>query len=448
MSTSAPDDQTRSLTTPVFAEKRPTPDPTTFEVKHPSDGPFYQEIDALNKKHKLQAIKFPAPAGGPEPRLSLSEVLGKDSKTGINWITKNKQIVFHSLGDCGSTRSPRTEDLVTDKLVADFQEQDDHEIPQFNLLLGDIVYSFGELQYYYDQFYDPYRDYPAPILAAAGNHDSLVPPGLREKALEGFLRNFCADKAKPFQVMPEAGGLSRTAQIQPGVFFTFDAPFVCILVLFSNCLEDPGVIADDHIGESQITFLETALGRLKKENYSGALLFAHHHPPYTLARHGWSIKMQQQIDEVCHKVGLWPHVDLAGHAHNYQRFTRYRADGTEIPYIVCGNGGHNVQKLKKVPGPDGDTALRTPQVIYKKDDERIVFESYDDTNYGYLRIIATEQQLRVEYHPASDGTAAKTPDDVVTVSLKDRKLTHFKAADLGFTERAAHFHKLRAEQRH
>jgi hypothetical protein len=46
-------------------------------------------------------------------------------------------------------------------------------------------------------------------------------------------------------VTPEAGGLSRTAQIQPGVFFTFEAPFVRILILYSNTLEDPGVIADD-----------------------------------------------------------------------------------------------------------------------------------------------------------------------------------------------------------
>ena len=54
-----------------------------------------------------------------------------------------------------------------------------------------------------------------------------------------------------FTVTPEAGGLSRTAQIQPGVFFTFDAPFVRVLVVYSNTLEDPGVIANATIGNSQ-----------------------------------------------------------------------------------------------------------------------------------------------------------------------------------------------------
>jgi hypothetical protein len=37
-------------------------------------------------------------------------------------------------------------------MVTDFHETETKEVPQFNLLLGDVVYSFGETQYYYDQF--------------------------------------------------------------------------------------------------------------------------------------------------------------------------------------------------------------------------------------------------------------------------------------------------------
>jgi hypothetical protein len=58
----------------------------------------------------------------------------------------------------------------------------------------------------------------------------------------------------------------------------------------------------------------------------------------------------------------------------------------------------------------------------------VTFENYDDTDYGYLRVIVNAQQLRIEYHPASDGTVAKTPDDSVTVDLKSRQLVHFQAA--------------------
>ena len=58
-------------------------------------------------------------------------------------------------------------------------------------------------------------------------------------------------------------------------------------------------------------------------------------------------------------------------------------------------------------------------------DDQIVFENHDDTEYGYLRIIADQRQLRIEYHPESDGDAAKTPDDSVTVDLATRKIVAY-----------------------
>ena len=110
--------------------------------------------------------------------------------------------------------------------------------------LGDLVYNFGESAYYYDQFYDPYRDYPAPIFAIPGNHDSFIvpntPPGAEPLTI--FMRNFCAPAPV---VTQEAGSLHRTAMTQPGVYFALDAPFVRIIGLFSNSLEDPGVISDE-----------------------------------------------------------------------------------------------------------------------------------------------------------------------------------------------------------
>jgi hypothetical protein len=57
--------------------------------------------------------------------------------------------------------------------------------------------------------------------------------------------------------------------------------------------------------------------------------------------------------------------------------------------------------------------------------DQVVLESYDDQDYGYLRIVVNEAQLRIEYHPASDGPGAKTPDDSVTVDLATRRLVYF-----------------------
>lgn len=413
----------------MFSQPQPTADPTKFTIKHASDTPAYTEIDELNKEHKLHAMPFDAPRGVPEPTLTYADVVA-NNKTVLDEINANKQIVFHALGDCGSTKGPKTQNEVTDKLVSDFDEADSSDVPKFAFLLGDIVYSFGESQYYYDQFYEPYRDYHAPILAVAGNHDGMVSPLANAQSLSAFYRNFCADCKQGFLVSPDAGNLSRTAQIQPGVFFTFEAPYVRIIALYSNVLEDPGVISDDgtYVGNSQLTFLEAALNRVKSDKFKGALLFAHHHPPYVArGRHGWSVDMQKQIDTICDKVGVWPHADLAGHAHNYQRFTRLRPDGTQIPYIVCGNGGHNVQRLTS----KGESPLRAPTIIQTKTatTDQVTLENYDDQNYGYLRIVVDSAQLRIEYHPASDGTQTKTPDDSVTIDLANRQIGHYDGSN-------------------
>jgi hypothetical protein len=409
------------LDRPVFGQPAPTPDPTQFEVKHPSDDPIYKQIDALNRAHKLAPLPFLAPRGLPEPRLSLADVLNIPQADLDNQIRTNKQLVFQSTGDTGNTRGPTDQNLVADKLISDFSDYDVQDRPLFFFHLGDVIYSFGEAQYYYDQFYEPYRNYPAPIIALAGNHDGMVAPGTKVATLAAFLENFCA--APPhFHVTPEAGGLSRTAQIQPGVFFTFEAPMVRILALYSNTLEDPGVIADGDIGDSQIKYLEAALRRVKSDSFDGALIIAHHHPAYTAgSQHGWSTDMLGQIDKACNDAGVWPHAVLSAHAHNYQRFTRLHGK-TQIPYIICGNGGHGLAKLRQ----KGTSALRTPQPLdVPQGSDKVILENYDDEDFGYLRVVVTATQLRIEYHPASDGTGAKTPDDFVTVDLAKRQLVHF-----------------------
>ena len=344
--------------------------------------------------------------------------------------------MFHAVGDTGNTKGPRDQETVADKMVSDYEEGDSKAVPSFLYHLGDVVYSFGEAEYYYDQFYDPFRNYPAPIFAVPGNHDGMVAPNSSTETLKAFLDNFCA-AGQPVHRTPESGGLVRTAQIQPGVYFTLEAPLVRILGLYSNCLEDPGVISDQngeypYLTDAQLKFLGTALQRVQKDRFSGALLIAVHHPPYVTTggtggvnpgRHGGSEEMRKEIDAVCSQHGVWPHAVLSGHAHNYQRFTRIKA-GRETPFIVVGDGGHAVAPLTR----KGDPALRVPalETALSDGDDKVVFENYDDQDFGYLRILVDTKQLRIEFHPASDGDAAKTPDDFVTVDLANRTLIHYQ----------------------
>jgi hypothetical protein len=421
---------------PIFAQPKPTADPTQFRVKHPSDDAAFKTIDQLNAEHKLGPVPFPLPRGLPEPVLTLAQVLGPSGADIVKRIADAGQLVFHAVGDTGSVKGPKDLDAVADKMTADFDEEAAQNVPQFFFHLGDVVYNFGEVQYYYDQFYEPYRNYPAPILAIAGNHDGMVAPGTNTPTLQAFLHNFCAED---FEVLPEAGGLTRTAQIQPGVFFTFEAPLLRIIALYSNTLEDPGVIASQEIGHAQLDYLRAALTRAKA--FSGALIVAHHHPCYTVgSSHGWSEDMRAQIDQICNQTGVWPHAVLSGHAHNYQRFTRVH-QAMEIPYIIGGNGGHAVNPLKRETDAGGPplaaanadktggasrylTPFRAPTVLQAagQGKDLVRLENYDDQDFGYLRIVVTPKQLRIEYHPAPDGDAAKTPDDVVAVDLTSRKL--------------------------
>ena len=394
-----------SANDPVFSQPKPSPDPTGF--KNPV---MDQKLRGINNLEKV-----PNPAGNAvEPVLTLAQVYGSAGAAKMQEIEQSGQIVFHAVGDTGSATGPATQSLVADKMVSDFNEANPADKPSFLFHLGDLVYYFGEATYYYDQFYEPYRAYAAPILAIPGNHDGVVYSTDPAPTLDAFLRNFCA--ATPIH-SPDAGGLLRTTMIQPGVFFTLEAPFVRVLGLYSNVLEDPGVISGENgqntvLDDRQVAFLKAALQRVKNEKFTGAVIVAVHHPPFTAGSvHGGSPLMLQDFDNACQSAGVWPHAVLSGHAHNYQRYTRTMANGYQIPYLVAGCGGHS--PLSAMRG-----TYRTPYKI----DNTLTLESYDATDFGYLRIIVNATTLRIEFHPQADGGQTKTPDDSTTVTLATHRL--------------------------
>ena len=71
------------------------------------------------------------------------------------------------LGDTGASTAQNYPNAirVSDMVTNDFHTSTPANVPAFLYHLGDVVYDFGESEYYYDQFYEPYRNYPAPILA-------------------------------------------------------------------------------------------------------------------------------------------------------------------------------------------------------------------------------------------------------------------------------------------
>src|ERR1700677_592730 len=433
-----------ALPQPIFNEGSITPDPTQFKTKHPSDTKLYDQIQDLLTK---DVVSF-SPSRLPNNQLfSLQQALGVHGPEMVKNIKSAGKIIFHSTGDTGASNEGKygNELRVADQLTADCQTSDQVNRPAFLYQLGDVVYDFGESRYYYDQFYDPYRNYPAPIFAIPGNHDSFVVPNTPAGSfpLEIFQRNFCARHPT---ITPEAGSLHRTAMTQPGVYFTLDAPFVRIIGLFSNALEDPGVISSENnkwktVPNYQLDFLTAQLNLIKKEKYNGAVILAMHHPPFSYSPAAGaqgtggnppsSPDMLRDIDTICKAQGVYPHAVLSGHAHNYQRFSRMVQFGSktyEVPFIVGGDGGHNVNRLvmakKGQPaqepnfGQDVGYLEVKPAVTAKG----LVLNHYDDINYGYLRITVNKTQVQFGFHQVGGGSIAQSRVDFATVDLASHQL--------------------------
>jgi hypothetical protein len=219
---------------------------------------------------------------------------------------------------------------------------------------------------------------------------------------------------------------------------------VRIIGIFSNSLEDPGVISSENgkwaaVPDVQLDFLTAQFTRIKAEGYAGAVVLAVHHPPFSYAsktpagavtgaggNHAGNSVMLGQIDSICKAVGVYPHAVLSGHAHNYQRYTRkiaFKGKTYTVPFVVCGDGGHHVNPV--VMGRKGQPAVEPADninvgyldvnpVVQAKG---LTLNKHDQKNYGYLRITVNAQQLTIAFHPVNPSSPGALPLDTVTVNL-------------------------------
>jgi hypothetical protein len=395
-----------------FGFANPQPSPDDFDTFNPQD--VYAD-SGISTTPITEAI--PQPWETP-PELSLTDILGASA---VGQIQQAGQIVFHSAGDTGGVKEPSHQFAVADAMSGDLGGEDYQSgRPAFFYHLGDVVYYFGQERYYYDQFYDPYRDYAAPIFAIPGNHDGVLFSAEPVKySLEPFYNNFCSRTPSHD---PAAMGFARTTMTQPGVYFTLNAPFVKIIGLYSNTSETTGVISGGSAGPAQLNFLqaqlkEAASQRAQKGGAPFALILAVHHPPFTVSSsHFPSPEMLKDIDGACAGAKIWPDLVLSGHAHLYERYTRtMKADGRQIPYVVSGNGGylnlstprkgkHGANPQPGVPGNDGQGNPLTLDV-------------YNNTMYGFLRLTVTASSILCESLGVNESTGKTSSIDKFTLDL-------------------------------
>lgn len=317
---------------------------------------------------------LPAPTGQAPFRLELASVIGKQA---ADAITTKGEIVFHSVGDTGGIGDPTPQQIVAMWLERDAGTH----LASFLYHLGDVVYYDGEHGEYYQQFYEPYLHYPAPIFAIPGNHDADVGLPPNHISLEPFMANFCAQTPS---VLPDARDVPRTCMTQPNCYWTLRAPFVTIIGLYTNAPEH-GVVKPE-----QEAWL---VGELTEAAKDEALIVALHHPPLSAdSHHGASQDMRDMLDRAFAASARLPDLVLSGHVHTYERFTRPMLGGETLAYVVAGAGGYpHLHTIAHVGGAP-------PPVPWTDPASGWTLETYAQHHrHGFLRLTITGTQINGVY---------------------------------------------------
>jgi hypothetical protein len=346
---------------------------------------------------KQQIGPVPPPAHGGT--MTLSDVIGDAGKAEIE---ATGEFRFHALGDSGVGHADEAE-KVSDEMSGDYTPTGGGLNPAFLFHLGDVIYGPGKEAHYTERFFRPYRRYPGKIIAIPGNHDGEVHSADDKPSLKAFQANFCMSQAG-VPVAASSAGIYREMAAQPGVYWMLDAPFVRIIGLYSNLLENPGYLQGKNNGQgdtSQLDWLKQTL-RSIREQPRKALVIATHHPPYSSAGHTGSQEMNDDVTRICTApdIGVLPDLFLSAHAHNYQRYTR-TLNGKKITYIVVGTGGMPPQPVPEATGQPTNVGHEV---------------TYDGalSSLGYLYVTITRSEIRTQFWPLGGPS---TPLDPTSIQL-------------------------------
>ena len=389
-----------------------------FQVDNTSTQ-YYKSPYYLPARRTVQPV--PAPRSSP-PRIDLAQIVGLACSTPIR--ERRSGSCFHAVGDTGAAKvnsfqtaaqAIANEASVADAMAADLQAGG-ATAPAFFFHLGDVVYNFGEGQYYYDQFYEPFRAYDRPIFAIPGNHDGSVfgpKHGVPQvPTLLAFLRNFCAPTPGPVARCRRAR--CAATMTQPGV--VLHARRAVRLDHRSVHQRARGPRRDllagrhaTHDHDEQLEFLTAELDAAEapaRKRNQRAVILACHHPPASVdcqarrhdrPRQTTSTRPARQPG--CGRMRCCPGTPTSTSA------SRAAVDGRQIPYIVAGSGGFSA-----TPPSTGLPAAPITVGQYTLVGDPIV-------KFGYLTVTvdmsSSKPTLTIEFQ-ARDGSGVQ---DSVTVQL-------------------------------
>lgn len=304
--------------------------------------------------------------------------------------------------------------------------------------LGDMIYTLagsdtegrGPVKPYSrslwdDQFFGPYAKFPKKIFSIAGNHDGKY----KEKitALRDYFRFFCADK-----VQPPRGPKHRRQMAQPYIYWRMDTPYAYFIGLYSNIanggiLDKPTQYTTANFTDGpQYKWLVKQLQDVAAMNKTAgsqrkAVLLTIHYPPYSGAANfnirgnpskGGPVAKEKRpaqpndydapylagaLQQAFKDSGQRPDAIFSAHAHLSERLNYKFADGTVMPCLIAGCGGHSPLErlfdacdgtLQKARKPPFDAVKPGSFQFPKRDQAKMKY--YDDGekggHFGYLKV--------------------------------------------------------------
>jgi hypothetical protein len=403
-------------------------------------------------------------------QLSLKEVDEKESRA----VKKRGVMTFHTVGCTGCHADQQATTRVAEVMAG--QVDHPHRLggtataapASFLYHLGDVVYKkdkdtageqspppekhhdFGQL--YDTQFYRCYAAYTPPIFAIAGNHDGKDkdPEGPeRKSAIQHFLKNFCGlDDGDP----ADNHSTDRRPGKQPYPYWLLRTPLAYFIGLYTN-VNNAGQL-DDPQGDQrpQYDWLVQTLKDIREAADGRALFLTVHYPPCSAAVNfpergnpnlgptprppGKTLEpISMALQRAFQESQLYPDVVLSAHAHLYERLTWTHADGSQIPYLIVGAGGHApVEKLSKpCARTDPETAppalgpVSLPDWLSLPAGDRVELAAFNDEEFGFLRLTldSNHKKLTGEYFAAfapSPGRPLPTLADSFQLDLLAHKL--------------------------
>jgi hypothetical protein len=364
--------------------------------------------------HRTQRFQpLPEPLGEPPYHYDLA--------TAVDLAGDLDSLTFHVVGDTGGVKVADRQFHVAEAMKEDLKLPPS-QAPKFFYHLGDVVYFNGELDQYYEQFYEPYEHYAPPILSIPGNHDG-APLDKDHPSLQGWVAYFMTEKP---HVDPESKDAPRVTLSLPNVYWTLNAPLATIIGLYTNVPEHGSV---DSVQQQWLTH------EFEQAPKDKALLVALHHPVYSFdTYHSGSPSMADVLQQSINDTKRVPNLVLTGHVHNYQRINRLIGGGEPVPFIVAGNGGyHNLHHLAVTSGtetrrkhpihPSHPAAKhrnvkgpgQPPAAVVKDDDTEAELQFGDDKNWGYLTLTIDRDHIHGSYTSVDkDGSVTRDADTFTT----------------------------------